>query len=328
VTVLEAIQKSTDFLAKKGVDSPRLQTELLLAHLLKLPRMKLYLNFERTLTPPETDGLREFIKRRGLREPLQHITGSTSFCGFEINVNRHVLIPRPETEMLAELGWEFLTGLSIESERRSPAWREGGEPQEHAGPEAGAPTALDFGTGSGCIAIALAAKCPMAKIVAMDISPDALALAKDNAARNNVAERIEFVPGDGFSALANEPGRGQLVHESGDTNTRTSCPRPFDLIISNPPYIPTAEIAILQPEVRDFDPRGALDGGADGLVFYRKLATETKPFLKPAGKMMLEFGDGQADAVRKIFETEKWIVEAVKEDYSQRQRILIASLNR
>ncbi len=110
MTVLEAIQKSTEFLAKKGIESPRLQTELLLAHLLKLPRMKLYLNFERALTPAETDALREFIKRRGQREPLQHITGSTSFCGLEIAVNRYALIPRPETELLAEAGWNFLQG--------------------------------------------------------------------------------------------------------------------------------------------------------------------------------------------------------------------------
>jgi release factor glutamine methyltransferase len=301
VTVLEAIRKSTDFLAKKGVDSPRLQTELLLAHLLKLPRMKLYVNFERTLTPEETDDLRKFVKRRGQREPLQHITGSTSFCGFEITVSRHVLIPRPETEMLAEFGWAFLTTLNPQP---STAW--------------------DFGTGSGCIAIALAAKCPTATIVATDISPEALALARDNAARNHVNGQIQFLPGESFAALANALERGKLVRESGDAETRTSFPRVFDLIISNPPYIPSGEISTLQPEVRDFDPFGALDGGADGLDFYRKLAGGAKPFLKPGGKIMLEFGDGQADAVRKTFETEKWIVEAVKEDYSQRQRILIA----
>ena len=325
MTVLEAIQKSAEFLAKRGVDSPRLQTELLLAHLLKLPRMKLYLNFERVLTPAETDALREFIKRRGQREPLQHITGSTSFCGFEIAVNRHALVPRPETELLAESGWEFLTRLSAESERRPPARREGGEPQELAVPEAGAPTALDFGTGSGCIAIALAAKCPSAIIMATDVSPDALALAGENAARNNVAGRVEFVQSDGFAALQNAGQASCLssfekkISETGGTPVLH-----FDLIISNPPYIPSAEIATLQPEVRDFDPRGALDGGVDGLDFYRKLAAEAKPFLKPGGKIMLEFGDGQADAIRTIFEAEKWIVEAVREDYSQRARILIA----
>src|SRR5207302_3380271 len=160
MTVLEIIKRSTEFLANKGVDSPRLQTELLLAHLLKLPRMQLYLNFERTLSPGETDGFRELVRRRAQREPLQHILGSTSFCGFEIAVNRHVLVPRPETELLAEEGWKFLQG------------------------RADKPTALDFGTGSGCIAIALAAKCPDAKIVALDISADALALAKQNAEKN------------------------------------------------------------------------------------------------------------------------------------------------
>ena len=304
MTVLEAIQKSAEFLAKKGVESPRLQIELLLAHLLKLPRMKLYLNFERVLAPAETDALRELVKRRGQREPLQHITGSTSFCGFEIAVNRHALVPRPETELLAESGWEFLSTLN---------------PQPS--------TALDFGTGTGCIAIALAMKCPSAKIVATDISPDALALARENATRNNVAGRIEFLQGDGFAALHSE-GRVTRAPNIKDENEGSqSSPlrkMEFDLIISNPPYIPSAEIATLQSEVRDFDPRNALDGGADGLDFYRKLAMEAKPFLKPGGKIMLEFGDGQADAIRKIFEAEKWIVEAVREDYSQRERFLIA----
>ena len=309
MTVLEAIQKSTEFLAKKGVESPRLQTELLLAHLLKLPRMKLYLNFERALTPAEVDGLREFIKRRGQREPLQHITGSTSFCGLEIAVNRHALVPRPETELLAESGWQFLSTINSQPS-----------------------TALDFGTGSGCIAIALAIKCPSAKVVATDVSPDTLALAKQNAGRHNAAERIEFLQGDGFAAFQSEGRVTRVPNSEIETKIRDSCNSPlrkmeFDLIISNPPYIPSAEIATLQPEVRDFDPRAALDGGADGLDFYRKLAMEAKPFLKPGGKIMLEFGDGQADAIRKMFETEKWIVEAVKEDYSHRARILIARRN-
>jgi release factor glutamine methyltransferase len=281
--------------------------------------MKLYLNFERTLTPVETDALREFVKRRGLREPLQHIIGSTSFCGFEIAVNRHALVPRPETELLAELGWEFL------AERRPPARHEDGA-REIAGPEAGVPVALDFGTGTGCIAIALAAKCPDAKITATDISADALALAKENAARNQVTERIEFLPGDGFAAFQSE-GRVPRVPNQNDgdsCNSSLQKIREFDLVISNPPYISSAEITTLQPEVRNFDPRAALDGGTDGLDFYRKLAAEAKPFLKPDGKIMLEFGDGQTEAVKNIFEAQKWIVEAVKEDYSQRERILIA----
>jgi release factor glutamine methyltransferase len=280
VTVLEAIQKSADFLAKRGVESPRLQTELLLAHFLKMPRMNLYLNFERALTVAETDALREAVLRRGRREPLQHIIGSTSFCGHEIAVNRHALVPRPETELLAEAGWSFL-GMR----------------------EAKPAAALDFGTGTGCIAIALAAKCPHLTLIAVDVSADALELARQNAAGNHVADQIEFLHADNFSAFK-------------------ECQ--FDLVVSNPPYIPTAEIQTLQPEVRDFDPRTALDGGADGLDFYRMFATQAKSCLKAGGKIMLEFGDGQAGAVRRLFEDEKWIAEAVKEDYSHRARLLIA----
>ena len=188
---------------------------------------------------------------------------------------------------------------------------------------------LDFGTGTGCIGIALAVKCANAKIVATDVSADALTLARENAARNGVAERIEFLQSDGFAAFRSE-GRVTRVPESDNKtaigDSHSSSLRKFDLIISNPPYIPSAEIATLQPEVRDFDPRAALDGGVDGLDFYRMFSAQAKSFLKPDGKIMLEFGDGQAEAIRNFFETEKWIVEAVKEDYSQRARILIAKL--
>jgi release factor glutamine methyltransferase len=276
-----------------------------------MPRLKLYLNFERALTTAETDTLREFIKRRGQREPLQHITGVVSFCGLEIAVNRHALVPRPETELLAEAGWQFLNGradlpVGRDAQQRVPT------------------SALDFGTGTGCIAIALAVKCPEAKITATDISADALALAGENAARNGFAGRIELLHGDGFAALTEISERGRPAREFDNANVRTNCPRSFDLIISNPPYIPSADIATLQPEVRDFDPPVALDGGGEGLDFYRMFSAQAKPFLKPDGKIMLEFGDGQAGAIQRIFEAEKWIVEAVKEDYTHRARVLIA----
>ena len=280
MTVLEVIQKSSEFLAKKGVDSPRLQTELLLAHLLKLPRMKLYLNFERVLSPVELDALRALVMRRAQREPLQHIIGSTSFCGLEMSVNKSVLVPRPETELLAEMGWHFLSTLNSQPS-----------------------TCLDFGTGSGCIAIAIAVKCATARAVAIDVSADSISVAKQNATTNGVSERIEFRCGDGFSTLN---GNDQ-----------------FDLIVSNPPYIASEEIATLQPEVRDFDPRGALDGGADGLDFYRRLASESAAFLKPGGKLMIEFGDGQAEAISAIFSSKQWHIEGVFEDYSKRPRILV-----
>jgi release factor glutamine methyltransferase len=243
--------------------------------------MQLYLRFDQELQPAQVDALRELVRRRGQREPLQHVVGTTSFCGLELVVNRNVLVPRPETELLAEAGWQFLSTVE--------------------GPD---PAAMDFGTGSGCIAIALAVKCPSARVHAIDISAEAVAVAAQNAGKHRVTDRVELVQADGFEGL--KPGVA------------------FDLIISNPPYIPAAEIETLEGEVRDYDPRGALDGGADGLDYYRRLAAEAGAFLKSGGRIMLEFGDGQAESVRKIFENQKWIVEAVREDYTQRPRILIA----
>jgi release factor glutamine methyltransferase len=281
VKVLEVIQRSSEFLAKKGVESPRLQVELLLAHLLGLPRMQLYLNFDRVLTPAELDNLRELVKRRGQREPLQHIIGTTSFCGMELAVNRHALIPRPETELLAERAWQFLSALNSQP-----------------------PTALDFGTGTGCLAIALAVKCPTAQLFAIDISNEALKLAQQNAVRHNVAAQIQFLVSDGLAAL---PDGAR-----------------FNLIVANPPYIPSATIDTLAPEVREHDPRLALDGGADGLEFYRRLAMEAPAFLQPDGLIMLELGDGQAGDVSEICQQQKWVVEAVQEDYSRQPRILVA----
>jgi release factor glutamine methyltransferase len=154
------------------------------------------------------------------------------------------------------------------------------------------------------LAITLACKCAAAEVYAVDISPEALALARRNAARHGLAERIRFLQGDGFAALPE--------------GTR------FDLIISNPPYIPSGDIASLPPEVRDYDPHRALDGGPDGLDHGRRLAAESARFLKPHGRLMLEFGDGQAERLREILQQQKWIVEAIEEDYTHQPRIMVA----
>ena len=210
----------------------------------------------RALTAPETDSLRELVKRRGQREPLQHITGSTSFCGYEIAVSRHALVPRPETELLAELGWKFLlrTRNSANSDHR-PGFRHWhrlhrhrarGEMSERQNHRAGYFRRRRW------------------------------RWRKQNAAQNQSRSGLNFCTATVLRRC-----------------TRSGNVR---FALSNPPYIPSAEIATLEPEVSDFDPRGALDGGADGLDFYRRLATEAKPFLKPDGKIMLEFGDGQAEA--------------------------------
>jgi release factor glutamine methyltransferase len=283
MTILEVIQRSTEFLAKKNVDSPRLQVELLLAHVLKMPRMKLYLNFEQILGPADLETLRELVRRRGQREPLQHILGTVSFCGLELSVNKNVLVPRPETEVLAERAWKFLAAF----------------------PAQPSPRALDLGTGSGCLAIAMAIHAPNALVTAVDISDEALVVARENAARLQVLERIEFHKGDMLQALSDEDQ--------------------FALIVSNPPYIPTAEMAALDPEVRDFDPRLALDGGPDGLDFYRRIAAGAAPFLQAGGKVMVELNDGGADLVSSLFDKHGWRVDAVEPDLNSRPRILIAS---
>ncbi len=279
-TVLEILKLSSDYLAKRGVDSPRLQAELLLAHILGLPRLKLYLNFETILGDNDVDQMRMMVRRRGQREPLQHLLGTTSFCGLEIKTTPDALIPRPETELLAERGWTWLNSRST-------------------------PHFLDFGTGTGCIAITLLKNAPGSRGVALDISPSALALAKSNSDLHLLSDRLDLVLGDGFGAL--EPSLR------------------FDLILSNPPYIPTAEIATLDPEVKNHDPSSALDGGADGLDFYRLLAQVAPTRLKPNGRLMLEFGDGQATALRELFLLHNWIVEGVELDYSQRERILLVT---
>jgi release factor glutamine methyltransferase len=206
VTILDVINRSAEFLAKKGVESPRLQIELILGHVLGIPRLQLYLKFERVLTEAELDAVRALVKRRAGREPLQHLLGSVSFCGLEIAVTPAVLIPRPETELLANRAREFVTSIS-----------------------SGSAAVLDFGTGSGCLAILIAAKCPTARIHAVDVSEAALSVARENARTHGKTEQITFGLGNGFEALG---GEGQ-----------------FDLIVSNPPYIPSGEIAALDPEV-------------------------------------------------------------------------------
>ena len=278
MTVLEVIKRSAEFLESKGVDSPRLQIELLLSHVLKVPRLKLYLDFERQLSDSELDTLRQLVKRRGEREPLQYILGTTSFCGIEIAVTPAVLIPRPETELLVEQAWAFLAARGDQTA-----------------------TVLDFGAGSGCIAIAIAHKFPAREVHAIDASDEALQVARANAER--VGARVQFHQGAAIKDLAS--------------------PQMFDLIVSNPPYIPDAEVETLQPEVRNFEPRLALGGGKDGLDFYRMIASQAPGRLSTNGRVILELGHGQEQTARTIF-GESWLVERVITDYAGTPRILIA----
>jgi len=250
-TTLKVLSWTTTYLHEKGVENARREAEWLLCEVTGLDRMGLYLHFDKPLQEDELAAYRSLVLRRGRREPLQHIIGSQEFDGLEFIVSKDVLIPRYDTETLIE-----------EVVRRFPSPR----------------TILDIGTGSGCIAIALARRLPEASITAVDISSEALVIARQNALRHGVT--IEFLQGSYFEAVGT---------------------RRFDLIVSNPPYITTAELVDLQPEVRDFEPRLALDGGLDGLTAYRQIVSLASAHLVPSGYLVVEVGAGQAPEVSELF---------------------------
>jgi len=282
MNVREAIQVAESRFRMAGIESARLDAELLLGHLLDVPHLEVWLRQSESLTPSQAAKWDRMIARREGREPLQHITGWTGFLDLELHVSRDVLVPRPETEVLAQLAIRRLAACP------APA------------------RALDWGTGSGCLALSLAKAVPSARITALDASSDALRIARANAIAHGLADRIRWVEGHGLGALG-------------------GIPDPFDLIVSNPPYIPSEEIEELDPEVRDHDPRLALDGGADGLECYRELARTALPWLKPGAPLLLEFGDGQSGAVADLFRGAGWIQESIEKDLSGRDRILIVA---
>ncbi len=276
--VLEIIQKSTEFFAGKGIESPRLNAEHLVGHALGLKRMQLYLQFERGLTEPELEKIRPLVRRRAQREPLQHILGETEFFGLRLKTDRRALIPRPETEGLVELVTQLLP--------TAPA------------------TVLDLGTGSGAIALALARHWPSARVTAVDNSPDALALAAENAAALALGDHVVFVRSDWGAALP--------------PNAR------YDLIVANPPYLSAAETAAAQPEVRDFDPPGALTAPEDGLADLRRILTEAPGRLNPGGLLALETGVAQHPALLRLATEAGLTRPESRQDLTQRNRFILA----
>ncbi len=264
---------------ESGIESPDTDAEWLIAALIECSRSELPLHLNRVLDQTQIKTLMKQADRRASREPLQHIFNSTNFYGLDFKVSKAALIPRPETEQLIELAINEL--------------------KDHS-----SPSIYDFGTGSGCIAITLAKKNINAKIIASDISQEALHLAKMNADLQGVADRIEFRQADGLALAGSEK---------------------MHLIVANPPYIPTKEILTLQPEVRDFDPHMALDGGKDGLHYYRILALESQESLVEGCSLLAEFGDGQKNYINNIFHNANWKSVKFASDLSRKPRIVIAS---
>jgi release factor glutamine methyltransferase len=275
MTTLEVLNAATTYLEKHGVESARLNAEHLLAHVLgKKKRIELYLEFERPLGEAERSPLRELVRRRGEGEPLQHLLGTVEFCGHVFKCDARALIARPETELLVEfILKEYPTAKSF----------------------------LDIGTGSGVIACSLALAKENAAVVACDISPDALSLARENAEKHGLSERIHFFESDLLGSIDGQ----------------------FDVIVANLPYIATDEMAELSREVRR-DPVLALDGGVDGLRLVERLIIVAPAALNAGGLVALEIGHDQAARVAELFKLHNYRDIAVHRDYQDVERFVFA----
>ena len=280
----EILRQSAQRLVSAGIESARLDAEVLLGHALAMSREQLVAGADSRLGAEQAERFEALILRRLRREPVAYITGRQEFWSLDFQVTRAVLIPRPETERVIEVALRLAARLRLDKTVR----------------------VLDVGTGSGAIAVSLAKELPAAKIFATDISPAALAVARANASRNEVARQMTFLSGDLFGALGEEAAR-------------------FDLIVSNPPYLQSDEIATLEPEVSEWEPRAALDGGRDGLDFYRQIAAQAGRYLMPNGAVVVEIGALMGSQVAALFNRAGFYREVtIVQDYAGRDRVAVA----
>lgn len=283
-TVRRLLEWTAGYFQKKNVDSPRLSAELLLAHVLNYPRIKLYTDYDRVIGEPMLTRFRELVQRAGEQEPIGYLTGKAHFFNLEFDVGPGVLIPRPDTETLVESAISYArntTGLET-------------------------PRVLDLCTGSGCIAAALAKNLPSAQVIAVDKSEKAAAVARVNVEKLGLADRVTVAVGDLYQPLE------AMVDV-----------RPFDFITANPPYIPTEQIAKLDRNVKDYEPVEALDGGLDGLMIHRRILHEGLDRLEPGGRVFLEIAFDQGEAAiemaRQVAGYEDW---RILKDYGGNDRVL------
>ncbi len=280
-TVGRLLTWTTDYLKRRGSESPRLDAEVMLAHVLDWQRVELYTHFTDEVPERPRGRYRDLVRRRCEGSPVAYLVGRKEFYSLAFEVSPAVLIPRPESEFVVV---EFLSVTrGLEATR-----------------------AVDVGTGSGCLAIACAVRNPGARFVAIDVSEEALAVARCNAAKHGVADRIDFRLGDRL-----EPASGE---------------EPFDVVLSNPPYIPTADIPGLEVGVRDYEPHLALDGGPDGLAMVRGLVEQSIPLLKPGGHLILEIGTAQEKPVRGLIEAHPELrLAPTIHDHAQHPRVIRAT---
>lgn len=281
-SVSAILRQAAQRLISCGIESGALDAEILLAHALGIAREQLVAALRSPVDDRNLRAFKSLLSRRIKREPTAYITGRREFWSLDFRITPGVLIPRPETELLVETVFELAT-----------EWR-----------SAGALRILELGTGSGAIAVALASELKSAEIVATDISAEALAVARGNAVRNDVAGRIKFVEGDLFEPLAGEPR--------------------VDFIVFNPPYIRHADIIGLEPEISRWEPRGALDGGVDGLDYYRRTAAKAGHHLSAQGVVAVEVGAGMGRAVAELFQEAEYSSVSIADDYAGRDRVVVA----
>ena len=280
LSIRGALLWGAQVLLQAGLENSRLDAEVLLRHVLDLKKEQLYMNGDAPISAGQEGKFRELVLRRSRREPVAYITGRKEFWSLDFFVSSAVLIPRPETELLVELVLQYVGRLA------------GGRPVR----------VLDIGTGSGAISVCLARELPVAQIVALDISPVALDVARVNAERHGVADRIRFLTGDLFSVLET-----------------------FDLIVSNPPYIRSGELPWLAPEIREWEPVIALDGGPDGFDTYRRIIAEAHKYLANGGSIVLEIGADMApDLVDLFARAGRYGPASVYQDYAGKDRVIAA----
>jgi release factor glutamine methyltransferase len=288
-TIKRLLEWTTGFFTRKGVDPARLSSELLLSHVLQSPRIKLYTDFERILTEPQLAAFRELVRRASEEEPIAYLTGKAHFFNLEFEVTRDVLIPRPDTETLVE--------NVLQLARRTIGFE--------------SPRILDLCTGSGCIAAAIAQHNKNATLVATEVSPAAVEVARRNFEKLGLLPRISLLHGDLYEPLSQLPEK-----------------QPFDMIVSNPPYIATAQIESLDRSVRDYEPRLALDGGADGLDFHRRILEGASSRLRRGGLVYLEIAFDQGDAIRKLVQEYREFTDGrVLKDHAGNERVLAIARN-
>lgn len=275
-TIGSLVKWATDDFRTRGIENPRLDAELIVAHVLGIDRTRVIIESLRPLEGAELVQLRDLVKRRRSREPIAYLRGTREFYGLSFKVDPRVLIPRPDTEALVETALTRSANVSLSMRL------------------------LDLCTGSGCVAIAIARQRPTGKVTATDISPDALSVARENAYRLG-AYNVAFAEGDLFAAAPKHR---------------------FDVITANPPYIASDEIPTLMADVRDFEPRLALDGGADGLDFVRRILDAAPDYLEKEGVLAMEIGAGEAPATVALFEERRYRDVEVTRDYGKIERVV------